>query len=465
MNKLTAKDIHSTIIGDPAKGIMGLQNDWWTEIAPDIDKSHGSYLYDMSSNREYIDFVTFFATSPLSYDHPKLGDREFREKLANVAIYKPSNSDFWTVEMAEFVDTFRRVMSYSSDFNHLFFISGGSLAVENALKAAFDWKIQKNIQAGRIKGDVKELQEEKRLLGDKVICFDDAFHGRTGYTLTMTHTDARKYRYFPKFDWARIKNPKITFPLNEENLAKVKRDEEESLKQIREILNKEPHNYAAIIIEPIQGEGGDSHFRQEFFEQLRIIADEFETLLIYDEVQTGMGLTGKMWCYEHFGDRAKPDLLAFGKKFQICGTMASKRVDEVEVNVFSDYDEGKSRINSTFGGNLVDMVRCQRYLEIIDEEKLVDNAAKQGEYFLEKLLQLQEDFPGIILNTRGRGLMLAFDCPTPEERGKLRDKMQENGVLNLVCGTHTIRFRPHLDITKEEIDEAISRIRKSLKEL
>lgn len=462
MGKLTPKDIHSTIIGDPAKGVMGLQNDWWTEIAPDMNKSHGSYLYDMYNNRAYIDFVTFFATSPIAYDHPKLKDKEYVDKLYYVATYKPSNSDFWTVEMAEFVSTFRRIANQPPDFNHLFFISGGSLAVENALKAAFDWKIQKNVQAGRIKGDPKDLQEERRLLGDKVICFDEAFHGRTGYTLTMTHTDPRKYRYFPKFDWPRVKNPKISFPLEGENLAKAKQDEEESLKQIREYLAKEPHNYAAMLIEPIQGEGGDNHFRQEFFAELRRIADEFEVLLIYDEVQTGMGLTGKMWCYEHFGDKAKPDLLSFGKKFQICGTMANKRIDEVEVNVFSDYSEGKSRINSTFGGNLVDMVRCQRYLEIIEEENLIENAVKQGEYLLDRLLELQEDFSDKIMNTRGRGLMIAFDSPIRDE---LRDKMQENGVLNLVCGTHTIRFRPHLDITKEEIDEAVTRIRKSLKEL
>lgn len=464
MGKLTAKDIHSEIVGQPAKGIIGLQNDWWTDIAPDMSRSHGSYLYDMKNNKEYIDFVTFFATAPVAYDHPKIIDKAFREKLADVAIYKPSNSDFWTVEMAEFVSTFRRVANNPPDFNHLFLVSGGSLGVENCLKAAFDWKIRKNMKAGRLKGDEKKLQEERHLLGDKVICFEQAFHGRTGYTITMTHTDPRKYMFFPKFDWARVKNPKIIFPL-EENLEQVKKDEEESFKQIRNILSKEPHAYAAMIIESIQGEGGDNQFRKEFFEELRKIADEQEVMLIYDEVQTGMGLTGKMWCYEHFGDKAKPDMISFGKKFQICGAMANKRIDEVEKNVFSDFREGKSRINSTFGGNLVDMVRCQKYLEIIEEEKLLDHAAKMGNYLLEKLLELQKDFPDKLVRTRGKGLMIAFDSPTPDLRDKLRDKMQENGVLNLVCGTHSIRFRPHLDITKEEIDKAVALIRKSLKEL
>jgi L-lysine 6-transaminase len=464
MDKLTAKDIHSTIVGKPAKGIIGLQNDWWTDIAPDMSRSHGSYLYDMKNNKEYIDFVTFFATSPVAYDHPKIIDKAFRGKLADISIYKPSNSDFWTIEMAEFVSTFRRVANDPPDFNHLFFVSGGSLAVENCLKAAFDWKVRKNIEAGRLKGDLKKLQEEKLLMGDKVICFEQAFHGRTGYTLSMTHTDPRKYMYFPKFDWPRVKNPKIIFPL-EENLQLVKKDEEESLNQIRAILDKEPHGYAAIVIESIQGEGGDNQFRNEFFKELRKIADEHEVMLIYDEVQTGMGLTGKMWCYEHFGDRAKPDMIAFGKKFQICGAMANKRIDEVEKNVFSDFPEGKSRINSTFGGNLVDMVRCQKYLEIIEEENLLDHATKMGDYLLDKLLELQKDFPDKLERTRGKGLMIAFNCPTPDMRDKLRDKMQDNGVLNLICGTQTIRFRPHLDITKEEIDKAAEGIRKSLKEI
>src|SRR6185436_690744 len=118
---------------------------------------------------------------------------------------------------------------------------------------------------------------------------------------------------------------------------------------------------AAIILEPIHGEGGDNHFRKEFFVALRQLADENEAMLIFDEVQTGVGLTGRMWAQEYF---VKPDLMSFGKKTQVCGFMASKRIEEVKENVFSV----ASRINSTWGGGLVDMVRCQKYLEIIHEE-------------------------------------------------------------------------------------------------
>ena len=132
-------------------------------------------------------------------------------------------------------------------------------------------------------------------------------------------------------------------------------------------MNENPDDIAALIIEPIQGEGGDNHFRKEFFHTLRRLCDEYDMMFILDEVQTGVGLTGKMWAYQHFD--FEPDILAFGKKTQVCGIMVSNRVDEVKDNVF----KVSSRLNSTWGGNLVDMVRCQKYLEVIKEENLVKN--------------------------------------------------------------------------------------------
>ena len=440
MEKITPQNVHAVL-----KKHMLVDG---YDLVFDLKKSQGSYVYDSRKGRRLLDFFTFFASSPIGYNHPKLISPEFQEKLAYVAVNKVTNSDFYTVELAEFVDTFARV-AIPQYLPHLFLISGGALAVENALKTAFDWKVRKNFAKG--------YQEEK---GHQVIGFEQAFHGRTGYTLSLTNTfDLRKTMYFPKFRWPRVLNPKLTFPLNEENLREVEKAEKESLAQIKDVLAKNRDDVAAIIIEPIQGEGGDNHFRGEFLRALKEIADEEELFLILDEVQTGIGLTGKMWAHQHFD--LEPDIICFGKKSQVCGILCGSKVDEVEGNVFQE----SSRLNSTFGGNIVDMVRFQRYLEVIEEEDLVENARRMGDYLLSKLQEIQRSFPEKVSNVRGRGLMAAFDLPDSRIRDELKERIYQNGMLCLGCGERTIRFRPPLNISSEEIDEGARILWKSLKEV
>lgn len=396
----------------------------------DFDGSHGNYLRDLRSGKEYLDFFSFFASLPIGFNHPGMQDAAYQAKLMRVAQVKPSNADVYSLEMAEFVGSFARHTG-GEHFHNFFFISGGALAVENALKAAFDWKVRKNLAKGK---------GEK---GSQIIHFQQAFHGRSGYTMSLTNTDPAKTMYFPKFDWPRVSNPALRFPVDAAETARVIEAEKESLAQIHAAIEQNPDDIAAIIIEPIQSEGGDNHFRAEFLNALRQICDEHEMLLIFDEVQTGIGITGKMWAYDHFPE-ARPDLVSFGKKTQICGMMAGDRVNEVD-SVF----KVSSRINSTFGGNLVDMVRCQRYLEIIEEEKLVENAASVGAYLLEGLQSLGKQHEKIS-NVRGRGLLLAFDCPDADFRNKLRHELYEHQMMALVCGDRSMRFRPSLNMSRED---------------
>ncbi|RLF41588.1 MAG: L-lysine 6-transaminase [Thermoplasmata archaeon] len=439
MGKIDPKDVHQIL--SKYMLVDGF------DLVLDLRKSRGCKIYDSRRDRWFLDFFSFFASSPLGCNHPALLEPEFMKKLAEVAVNKPTNSDVYTVEMAEFVETFAKI-AMPDHFRHLFFIDGGALAVENALKTAFDWKIRKNIAEGK---------GEK---GEQVIHFQEAFHGRSGYTLSLTNTfDPRKTMYFPKFKWPRIINPKLRFPLTEENLKETIEKEKLAIQQIHEAIEKNPDDIAALIIEPIQGEGGDNHFRGEFLRELRKICDEYDIMYIIDEVQTGVGLTGKMWAYQHFD--FNPDIVCFGKKTQVCGIMVSGRVDEVKENVFTV----SSRINSTFGGNLVDMVRCQKYLEVIEEEKLVDNARKRGEELLKGLRELEEKYPEKISNSRGRGLMCAFDLPSPEIRDKVKKMLYDNGILILPCGPSGIRFRPPLTISSEEINEGISIIDSTLNAL
>lgn len=416
------------------------------DLVVDLRKSQGSYIYDSRSNKRYLDFFSFFASSAVGMNHPKMTDRAFLDKLAVAAVNKPSNSDAYTVEMAEFVETFARIVQ-PDYLPYAFFVDGGTLAVENALKTAFDWKVRRNF--------IKGYTEER---GRQIIHFRRAFHGRSGYTLSLTNTDPTKTNYFPKFRWPRILNPALKFPLTETHLKEVQQDEETAVKQIKEAIINNPDDVAAIIIEPIQAEGGDNHFRREFLTKLREICDENEILLIFDEVQTGIGLTGRMWAHEYF---VKPDLMAFGKKTHVCGFLSSTRIDNVLDNVFHK----SSRINSTFGGNLVDMVRFTRVMEIIEEEKLVDHARVQGEYMLKELTAMSEEYPQLVSNVRGRGMMCAIDLDTAQNRDQLRQKCYEEGLIIIGCGDRSIRFRPPLTIQRRELGEGFTIMRKALGEL
>lgn len=416
------------------------------DIILDLEKSTPSHLYDSKHKRYLLDMFTFFATMPLGMNPPEVFNEQFLIELRNVALNKPSNTDFFTEELYSFIKTFEKI-ALPGWGKYLFFIEGGALAVENALKIAFDWKVRKNFQKG--------YREEK---GHQVIHFREAFHGRSGYTLSLTNTDPNKVQYFPKFNWPRILNPKLTFPVTDEVLNDVIEMEKTAIGQIKTALRENKDDIACLIIEPIQGEGGDNHFRKEFFHMLRDICDENEILLIYDEVQTGIGLTGKMWAYEHF---VQPDIIAFGKKLQVGGVICSERIDDVDEHVFRK----GGRINSTWGGNLTDMFRAKKYLEIIEEKNLIKNAQIMGEYLLSSIQKLQDEFPESILNARGLGLMCAIDLKDKSMRDNLRKRIFENGMIILGCGEKSIRFRPRLSITKDNIDEAMEIIKKSLKEI
>lgn len=414
------------------------------DITIDLKKSQGSYLYDSKHKRKLLDFFTFVASNPLGMNHPKLNNEKFIKEIGEIAVNKPSLSDIYTEIQAEFVETFFKI-AVPSYFKYSFFIEGGAMAVENALKVAFDWKVRKNFKKG--------YKEEK---GHQVIHFRQAFHGRSGYTMSLTNTDPNKVMYYPKFNWPRVDNPKITFPLNEENLKKVIELENESIRQIKDAIFQNKDDIASIILEPIQGEGGDNQFRKEFFEQLRQICDESEIMLILDEVQTGIALTGKWWSHQHF---VQPDLIAFGKKTQVCGILSNGRVDEIEDNVF----QKPSRINSTWGGNMVDMKRFKKILEIIQEENLVKNCELMGIYLQAKLKELSEKHPEKVSNVRGLGLFCAFDCTDGEMRNAVTSKALENNLIILGCGEKSVRFRPPVNIAKEEINEGVEILDKVLR--
>ncbi|RMI31727.1 L-lysine 6-transaminase [Nocardia stercoris] len=403
------------------------------DLVLDTESSTGRYLVDARDGTSYLDMFGFFASSALGMNHPALAqDEQFRSELTTAALNKPSNSDIYTVEMARFVDTFVRVLGDPA-LPHLFFVDGGALAVENALKAAFDWKSRHNEMHGR-----------SRELGTRVLHLSGAFHGRSGYTLSLTNTDPVKTDRYPKFDWPRLRTPYIRPG------ADLTAEEDAAFAAARAAFEAHPHDIACFIAEPIQGEGGDRHLRPRFLQGIQELCREFDALFVVDEVQTGVAATGTNWAYQQLG--LTPDLVAFGKKTQVCGVMAGGRIDEVADNVF----HVSSRINSTWGGNLADMVRARRILEVIESEDLAGRAARMGAGLLARLTALAAEFPELITEPRGRGLLCAVTLPSPAVRDAVVTALRENEkILLLGTGERGIRFRPPLTVTDDELDRAV----------
>ena len=417
------------------------------DLVVDLDKSHGVWIHDSASGKEYLDAFTCFASWPLGFNHPDLMEASFSERILKSSRNKIANSDLYTTELAEFVEAFATKVT-PEDFPHHFWVSGGALAVENALKTAFDWKARK-LGRTNFQDDVNDLV---------VLHFEQAFHGRSGYTMSLTNTTPDKVGLFPKFNWPRVSTPFCEFDNDGNIVNDIEASEANTCAEIEKAFEEHPNRIAAIIIEPMQGEGGDNHFRNEFLEKLRQYADQRETLLIFDEVQTGFYGSGKTWFWQH--TTVQPDIVSFGKKTQTCGIYASRRIDEVAENVF----ERSSRINSTWGGNLVDMVRCTQFINIIEQDNIAERVTKVGNHVVEGLRDLAKE-TGTFTSVRGKGSLIAVTTPSPEHRAAMLSSLMDAAVIALPCGTRSVRFRLPLIMTIEDADELLLRTRMAISTL
>ncbi len=414
-------------------------------IVLDLAASRGCDLVDAITGDRYLDLFGFFGSNALGMNHPLMTRPEIVAELGRIALHKPSNSDMYTVAMAEFVETFRRVLG-DPRLPHLFFIEGGGLAIENALKAAFDYKSRLNESRGL-----------SPTLGSQVMHLQYAFHGRTGYTMSLTNTDPTKTARFPAFDWPRISAPYLGTD-SDGRPRPVAELEAKSLAEATRAFEVHGADIAAFIVEPIQSEGGDHHFRPEFLQAMQELVHSNDALFIVDEVQTGVGMSGTAWAYQQLG--LEPDLVAFGKKTQVCGVMAGGKLDEIPENVFNV----SSRINSTWGGNLTDMVRARYTLEIIESERLFDHAAEVGAWLLAELQELAQRQP-LVSNPRGRGLLCAFSLPDTATRDALLAELAARNVLILGCGQRSIRFRTPLTVSVDDLRRGLAVIDETLSAL
>lgn len=415
------------------------------QIVLDLEASQGCELVDAATGERYLDLFGFVSSNALGMNHPRLTEPAVAAEIGRIALHKPSNSDIYNVAMAEFVETFRRVLG-DPRLPHHFFIEGGGLAIENALKAAFDYKSRLN--------EARGLSPD---LGAQVVHLRHAFHGRTGYTMSLTNTDPVKTARYPKFDWPRITAPYLGTD-DKGSPRPVEQLEAISLRAAEKAFATYGPDIAACIVEPIQSEGGDHHFRPEYLQALQRITHAHDALFIVDEVQTGVGMTGTAWAYQQLG--LEPDIVAFGKKTQVCGIMAGGKLDEVRDNVFAV----SGRLNSTWGGGLVDMVRAKHILATIETDGLIERAAEVGRWLLAELEALAGRQP-LLTDPRGRGLLCAFSLPSPEFRTRFLSELLKRGVIMLGCGDRSVRLRPPLVITKDELRRGLDAIEDTLKSL
>ena len=411
------------------------------DIVVDLDSGSGCRFSDARDGTEYLDMTMYFSSAPLGHGHPALRDPACERAMLRAARTKPSNPDFATVEQAEFAETFRRVAG-DPDLPLLFLIDSGTLAVENALKIAFDWKTKRNARAG------------VAARAHRVLHLRHAFHGRSGYTLSLTNTEPAKIRDYPKFDWPRIPSPVV--PTEEWEAPGLLPAETAALEQARTELERYGAEIACLVYEPVQGEGGDRHLRGRFLRALRDLCTEHDVLTVADEVQTG-ALAGAPWVSVELDLR--PDLIAFGKRMQVCGVQGGRRVLEVEDNAFRE----PSRISSTWGGSLVDMVRATHVLRTVERDELFDRAARMGELLRAELRALAAEFPGVLRDPRGRGLMCAIGFHDRAVRdGVIADARRCCRTLFLPSGPDSVRWRPPLTVSEEEISAAVAAMRTCL---
>jgi len=404
--------------------------DFAKDIELNLDKSHGSYVYDDRTQSEFLDFFSFFASNGLGYSHPAYETAEFTQDILRYSKIKVSSGRIYTKYFSDFIEQFHDFAG-AGVFEKYFFIHGGALAVENALKVAFDWK------AKRVPASVDPTTFQ-------VIGFKGAFHGTSGYMLSITGLPAAKVVNFPKLDWPRFEAPL----LRGDDASLQKQTESHSLQEIEKYLcGAGKDRVAAILLEPIQCTAGDFSFSASYLAELKKLCREYRVALIFDEIQTGFGVTGNLWYWQELG--VVPDILVFGKKAQVCGLAAS-----------ADFSEAFSvphRLNVTWDGHIVDVVRSKHLIHELQKSSIIQDVKRRGKWIADGLRKFPE-----LKNVRNTGLLIAFDFENPAQRDAFYTNTYANKVLVNLAGDRTIRLRPNLYVSDSEIVDFIQRVGASL---
>lgn len=399
-------------------------------FALDLAKGDGMWLETVDGQRLF-DWAGYYGSKLIGHNHPGLSDPDYVRRLVVAANNKIANPDFLTKECLDYYRMLIRLApeSMRNERLEVYAVNSGAEAVENMMK----YMVARFNATHLAKGIP---QTHRRFL-----YFEKAFHGRTVFALGVTQTtDPVATKDFHGLGSSG--NVKLSWPAEDtdltrgENVARMER----TLRQVQSACELMADEIVGIVLEPIQGAGGHRTALPEFFTELSKLAHSYGVAIGFDEVQTGLGATGRMWAIDHFDLPHPPLTVASGKKFGNGVVYMLEPLEDVGV------------LDSTWGGSLADMVRVVREVEILEEEGLVARAAENGARLAAGLRCLAAE-TGAFSNVRGMGLYQGFSMPTPEAKGALVKRAREEfGLLLLGAGSRTIRTRPNLSCTLEDVD-------------
>ncbi|XP_050690802.1 4-aminobutyrate aminotransferase, mitochondrial-like [Eriocheir sinensis] len=444
-NEPTAPKVLTSDIPGPAsaqhlKELTAISETGAVQLFVDYERSLGNYLVDADGNT-LLDVFTQISSLPLGYNHPDLIRLLNDPSNVKVFINRPALGSFPSPAWPEQLQSSLMKIA-PKGLSHLCTMSCGSCSNENAFKALYI-RYRTNQRGGSTDFTPEEMDscmvnQDPGCPPLSLLSFRGAFHGRTMACLATTHSKPIHKLDIPSLDWPIAHFPIYKYPL-EEHVRENQEEDRRCLEEVEDLIhkfNKSGKPVAGIVVEPIQSEGGDNHASNEFFQELQQIGKRTGAGLLIDEVQTGGGPTGKMWCHEHFDLPEAPDVVTFSKKMLTGGYYFKE-----EFRPKQGY-----RIYNTWMGDPSKVVMLSEVIKVIQRDRLLDNVREVGGVLYKGIETLQQQYPQHIHRLRGRdrGTFIAFDGLTPAKRDAIVARLKMQGVQGGGCGEQTVRLRPAL---------------------